>query len=603
MPKDYWATILQGRITRRRALAAVAASSAGAALLAACSGDEDPDKAPKAVVQSVDESSTAKRGGTFLHSISYDPTAFEPHTLTNSGHVTNWVYTSLVRQVDGLLEPPKGDIEGDVARSWEISPDRLTMTMKIHPEAHFSPVPPVNGRAADAEDAAFSWERFRSISSNRGEYANDVSPSAPIVSMTAVDKSTLQIKLAYPYAPLLGLLGINFNGTYYVVPKEAADTNVLNILRTPTGTGPWYVAELTPSSRMVLKRNPGFKQAKGDLPYLDEIVMPVITEPATGLSQYKAGNIYTYAVSAEDILTIKNDVPDLQLMESDYATTLWHVMFGQNPDSPFRDERVRQAYVMTWDRDAFLDTFYNVSKLTSAGFPVETAWESGLQCNHWTGWFLEPRSKDFGPNSKYFKLDVAEAKKLLGAAGHNQQPLEVDLHHPDPGTGVPAGAVWSRYDEVIIGMVENSGLFKLNRRTYNFLQEFFPRFQQGRGQFTGVGHYIASQQRDPTIYLYAFYHSSGGQYIAGDQKMDDLINTSLREFDNEKRRMLTWDIQRYEGEKQFFPRIGGATGINSVWPAVRNANVFRGGMGRGILAGSSSTGIFLDPEKAPLKRA
>ena len=287
-------------------------------------------------------------------------------------------------------------------------------------------------------------------------------------------------------------------------------------------------------------------------------------------------------------------------MATDFASTLWHVLYGQNPDSPFRDERLRQAYGMTWDRETFLDTFYNVSKFNDAGFPVETAWESGLQCNHWKGWFLEPRSPEFGENSKYFELNVAEAKKLLAAAGYEDQPLAVELHYPDPGTGVPSGALWSQFNEVIIGMLENSGLFTLNRRTYNFLQEYFPQFQQGRGEFTGVGHYIANQQRDPTVYLYAFYHSSGGQYIVGDETMDDLINQSLREFDNEKRRMLTWDIQRYEGEKQFFPRIGGATGITTVWPAIRNALVFRGGVGRGTLAGGSSANVFLDPSNPPL---
>ena len=34
--------------------------------------------------------------------------------------------------------------------------------------------------------------------------------------------------------------------------------------------------------------------------------------------------------------------------------------------------------------------------------------------------WLDPRKSDFGPNSQYFKQNIAEAKKLMSAAGYDR---------------------------------------------------------------------------------------------------------------------------------------------------------------------------------------
>ena len=45
-------------------------------------------------------------------------------------------------------------------------------------------------------------------------------------------------------------------------------------------------------------------------------------------------------------------------------------------------------------------------------------WEAGLGAGTWTGWYLDPKDeKAFGPNAKNYKYDLAEAKKLVEAAG------------------------------------------------------------------------------------------------------------------------------------------------------------------------------------------
>ena len=85
----------------------------------------------------------------------------------------------------------------------------------------------------------------------------------------------------------------------------------------------------------------------------------------------------------------------------------------------FRDKRLRQAYSLTFDRDLFAETYFNIPKFTSQGLPVDSAWSSVVEPDEFAGWWVDPKGKDFGPTAKWYKHDVAEAKKLVSAAGFN----------------------------------------------------------------------------------------------------------------------------------------------------------------------------------------
>ena len=75
-----------------------------------------------------------------------------------------------------------------------------------------------------------------------------------------------------------------------------------------------------------------------------------------------------------------------------------------------------------------------------------------------------------------------------------------------------------------------------------------------------------------------------------------MTKKAMAEFDAAKRKQLVHDIQRYEGGKMFFPRIGGARGFSVSWPAVRNREVYQGGTQRAL------TTLWLDQTKAPFKK-
>ena len=105
------------------------------------------------------------------------------------------VYQSLVMNKMGELQASTNtDVLPQLAASWESSPDNLTVTFKLQPNVKWQNRPPINGRAFDAEDVAASWTRYISSDSpnDKATNANSLNPAAPIISMKAIDPTTVR---------------------------------------------------------------------------------------------------------------------------------------------------------------------------------------------------------------------------------------------------------------------------------------------------------------------------------------------------------------------------------------------------------------------------
>ena len=597
---SYWAGLQQQRVSRRQALAGGGITLAGA-LLTACRGsgnNSSSDDVSSILGPVKDESKDVKRGGVFKSRAQNEPSNWDPQLVGNTTQTTPFQYSGLLRLKEGYLQRTSGEIDGDVAESWELSPDKLTLTLKMNANAHFAPLPPTNGRSVDSKDVVFSWDRMSRISTRRGEFANSVSPDAPIVSVTSPDDKTVVVKLARPNAVVTAQLAAEQPGTFLIVPKEAADATVLDLTKTPRGSGPWYISEFTPSIGYKYKRNPGFKQDKRDLPYMDEMEYPLVQEYAQVLAQFRTGAMYELVGGRnEDVLPLKKELPALEVRQGDISITNMRFLHGQLPQSPVKDQRVREAWSMVLDRDLFLDARANVNTFEAAGLTMERAWEASLQADTWQGWYLNPRDeKAFGANAKYFKKDLSEAKKLLEAAGFSG-PCEIEVHHPLEGADFPTGPTFTKDMEIILGMVEESKLFKVNRIGHRFVADFLPNYRSSSGKHNGIGFMINAQTLDPTSYLFTFYHPSGSFTQGTDTTFKTQIEAALQEFDDGKRKSIVHELQRYEGQMLFHPRLASTTGFLVNWPVVRNVRVYQGGTGRRM------TSLFLDPSRPPLKKA
>jgi ABC-type transport system substrate-binding protein len=605
---NYWSETLERRLSRRRALEVTSAGAAGAAVLVACGGgnaEKGPSDKSGLVYKPVETTKQAKRGGTWKWWQQADVVGLDPYFTSGASNTyCRWIYNRLWTYKIFQGETPTYETVFDLVESQEMSPDKLQLTVKIRSDAKTDPRPPTNARPMDAYDVQYSWKEY----SSRATQASEIVDAVGVTSMTAIDPRTVVIKLKAPSPGLFAAAAFIGSGRFNIVPREAEDK--FDIRREAHGAGYWQLETYEPSSRMVYTRNPGFykQTAVGAQPLIDRVESPIIPEYATGLAQFKAGSIYNFAVRPEDILATKREIPALRLYVTEVNGASHRYFFGQRPGnaSPFKDERVRQALSMAQDRDLYVDTFYNVSNFEREGLPVEARWNSSAAYCHWTGWWLDPKSKDFGPNAQYLQHNVTEAKKLLAAAGH-ANGLEVSATFAPTPASPP-----QRNFDALAGFALEAGM-KLN---YNLVQNptpWRPNYYLARGNWDGMGFITIRGAGDTGVAFNSYYHPTGGIFpgfdpdgkstYAGDPFMTQLVEKINSEFDQQKRYSLAHELQRYDAKKQYMPAFpGGASSFDLAWPALQNYHVF-GQVESSSGANEDECFFWIDETQAPFKKA
>ena len=261
------------------------------------------------------------------------------------------------------------------------------------------------------------------------------------------------------------------------------------------------------------------------------------------------------------------------------------IYFGWRPTAKnvFRDVRMRQALSMAIDRDLFINVDYNADKLTAAGVPVKTAWNSALPANYFEGWWLDPQGKDFGPNAPFYQHDIAGAKKLMAAAGFADGVDVVGTTAPDN-----YGQPYAKDVEVLHGMAHDAG-FRFTTNVVGYNTGYQPQYRDSRGDFEGTTYRnIIGGDTDAIEALLAIYSTNAGATFvgldangkgdfSGDPYVEGQLAKGRMEVDGEKRKSIVIDLQRYLAKQQYVVRYpGGATGLDLAWPAVRNHLVYTG---------------------------
>jgi ABC-type transport system substrate-binding protein len=570
---SYWQGLLTGR-RNRRAFLGTAAGAATTAALVACggggssgsSGSSKEDKVSPLFAKREDTTVKAVPGGSFESFFSAEP-ANQQSVIPN---IAGRAYSRLLQYKLGHLDVAPGEMIGDLAETWEVSPDGLLYTFKLRGDAKWDQRAPTSSRAVSAEDVAYTWKRFEQINANRTDLANSVSPSAPIMTMTAIDPRTLQVKLAFPSSIAIGYLATH--ARFFILPMEA--DGKFNPDNESRGSGPFMVQSYKPSVGLEWVKNPNWYRK--DRPFLDGWNTPIITEYATQMAQFRAGKLWTGVVRQEDVIATKKDVQQLKLLLDDefyYGNSFIH--FGFAGDSPYKDERVRRAMSMAVDRDTYGSVFNNVDAFEAEGLKREGRWASHVGAG-WDGIRLDPKTNDLGEGAQYFKLNLAESRKLLDAAGFVGKKIQ--------SKAIFGGTLAERNVTALVGMINESG-FDLKLTNANDVTNgagYTPIIRSG-GNFDGVGFYTLGPVAGIPQILYSAYHNQGAWNIAnptlspnGDPLLKPLIEAGVKEMDAAKQAALAKDVQKYLAKSMApIPVYVSYQPFSLTWPWVGNLGVFR----------------------------
>jgi len=339
------------------------------------------------------------------------------------------VYELLLRRktgpgIDSTLDL---DVEGALAQSFEFAPDGMTVAFKLRPGVRFHNVAPVSGRVMDMEDWRQSFQRYLALNPLR------TTLQGVIDNVQYPDEQTMVVKTKFPYAPLARLFS-STTASFYVMPKEAA-TGAFDPAKTAIGTGPQMFDRYVPSSTIEYKKHDQYwRQGK---PYMDRFHYPIIVDYAQRYAQFVAGNIGVFAPTQDTIAQARKDVPTADMYRVPVSRSNWIGWYGLKDfnNQPYRDPRVRQAISMMFDRDGFSGQFNNDDPLKKAGLPThEVKWQTAVSPGQGSYW-LDPRKNELGDASMYWQFNIAEANKLLEAAGYKDGfTLDVSVS-PSNGRG------------------------------------------------------------------------------------------------------------------------------------------------------------------------
>src|SRR5262245_43736738 len=335
-----------------------------------------------------------KRGGVLTRASAWDPPLIDPRLTQSIGLFQFAGLTSNRLLRHAFTEEASGyydlSLKGDLAESWQASPDQRVWTFKLRRGVKWQNVPPLKGRELVAADVKYCFEQYAKEGVQTFTFQE-------IEGMETPDTHTLRIHLKTPNS----LFAQNVAEPVAIVFAREVLEEDGDLKKRLIGTGPYVLKEHTRKVRIVLQRNPDYFDTPR--PYIDEYIILSTPDSATRTAAFRTGQSDFHLVqSPSEVEAVRKTNPNATVQALPNTLSPFGVALAQDRP-PFNDLRVRRALSMAIDRQKQVDTVFEGEGILGWGVPYIYYQDT------------RPTAKDLGP---YWQYRPAEAKRLLAEAGH-----------------------------------------------------------------------------------------------------------------------------------------------------------------------------------------
>lgn len=252
-----------------------------------------------------------------------------------SGDINGLVY-------DGLLKTDKNlNLIGNLAESWEISEDGLTITFRLRKGVKWH-----DGHAFTSRDVMFTYQLMidpKTPTAYGEDYKQVKKAETP-------DDYTFRVTYERPYAPAL------ISWSFPIMPAhllEGRDIAESPLARKPIGTGPYIFKEWQTGQIIILEASPDYFEGR---PYIFRYVYRIIPDTATMFLELKSGGLDRMGLTPiqykrqTNTPKFEKDFKKYQYLSFGYTYLGFNLL-----DPKFQDKRVRQAIGYAIDKNEIID--------------------------------------------------------------------------------------------------------------------------------------------------------------------------------------------------------------------------------------------------------
>ncbi len=296
--------------------------------------------------------------------------------------VAGQIYNGLVKYDKDLK------IVGDLAESFDVSPDGLAITFHLRKGVTWH-----DGAPFTARDVLYTY-RVIIDPKTPTAYAEDFKQ---VKSIAAPDDHTVRVVYDKPFAPALASWGTNILPAHLL---EGQDITKSPLARKPVGTGPYRFKEWIAGQKIVLEFNPDYFEGR---PYLDRYIYRIIPDTSTMYMEMKAGAIDLMSLTPVQYARQTTTRQFTSRFNKFRYPSSGYLYMGYNLRHPlFGDKRIRQAITAAINKEELIHGVLFGMGQKAHGPIVPGRWA-------------------YNPNVKDIGYDPKHAAELLAQAGWREK--------------------------------------------------------------------------------------------------------------------------------------------------------------------------------------